>query len=142
MTQADAAKVFDMICQLAAHHGDDPKLTPETLVRDAIGEDAKVTILLAVRGAEIVGYTALCPLIQLQFGARGFDMHHLFVDKAHRRSGVGRSLIEATIHHAQAFGFDYVVVGTHPSNTQAQEIYSSMGFETLPMPGPRFRVRF
>lgn len=140
MSSADLPHVYDMICQLAAHHGDAPTLTPETLARDTGGRSSWVTIIVAEHEGALIGYAALCPRITLQYAARGLDIHHLFVVQAHRGKGIGRVLTEAALAEARARACQYVTVGTHPDNIEAQEIYRQLGFETLDPPGPRFRI--
>ena len=54
-------------------------------------------LLVATIGEQVVAYASLMPIGQLQFGARGMDMHHLFVLKEHRGAGVGRALINASL---------------------------------------------
>lgn len=83
----------------------------------------------------------MCGLIQLQFGARGMDMHHLFIDPAFRRQGVGRSLVDACKLEAASLSCRYLAVGTHPDNHEAQAFYASLGFERRDAHPPRFSVR-
>jgi GNAT superfamily N-acetyltransferase len=137
----DFPAILSMINALAAHHGDISTATLETLARDARGPVPWITLIVAEEGSALVGYAALCPLAQVQFGARGMDMHHLFVAKSNRGTGVGRALIDASIAQARSVGCRYVMVGTHPENRSAQAIYSAMGFELRPEGGPRFRIR-
>jgi hypothetical protein len=33
-------------------------------------------------------------------------------------------------------------VGTHPDNRAAAQVYLKTGFDPLPPPGPRFRIKF
>ena len=91
--------------------------------------------MVAEQGTMLVGYGTLCPLVQLQFGARGMDMHHLFVMPQVRRSGVGAALIAACLDHAKDHHCAYMTVGTDPDNSAAQEVYRAAGFEDLPPPG-------
>jgi len=127
-----------MIHALAAHHGHAPVTTLEDLRRDVMGTHPWVHILVAPG----LGYAALCPLVQLHFGVRGMDMHHLFVVDAARGTGVGRALIAASIEHAKGAGCRFMTVGTHPDNIAAQAVYRAVGFEDLPASGARFRLKW
>ena len=136
--ETDLPEVLSMIHALAAHHGDAPVTTLEDLRRDALGMHPWLQVLVAPG----LGYAALCPLAQLQFGVRGMDMHHLFVVETARGSGVGRALIDASIAHAKAQECRYLTVGTHPDNRAAQAVYRAAGFEDLPVSGARFRMKW
>ncbi len=137
----DLAAVLDMVAQLAAYHGDVATLTPDQLMRYMEGPEPWVRLLLAEERGRALGYAALTPWSQMQFGVRGMDMHHLFVVPEARERGVGRALIAASERIARQGGCHYLSVGTHPDNARAQEIYRGMGFEELDPPGPRFRIR-
>lgn len=136
--EADILDVLSMIHALAAHHGDKAAITEDALRRDALGPLPWVRVLVA----EGLGYAALCPLSQLQFGVRGMDLHHIFVVESARGRGVGRALIDAAIACAKAEGARYLTVGTHPENVHAQDIYRSAGFEEFNAAGVRFRMKF
>ena len=130
-----------MVRALAAHHGDTPLATPDSLARDALGPSPWLRLLVAEGKRGLLGYAALCPLAQLQFGVRGMDMHHLFVAPEARGTGIGRALIDASLALARAEDCRYMVVGTHPDNSAAAAVYRAAGFEDLPPPGPRFRMK-
>ena len=135
---ADLSVLLDMVQALACHHGDEPAATLESLAADMQWG----TIFLVARvGDEVVGYAALLPLAQIQFGRRGLDIHHMFVRAAFRGLHVGRALIDAGLDVARDAGCDYVMVGTHSENTAAQAMYRACGFSDAPVGGPRFGMR-
>lgn len=138
----DLPAVLNMAHALAAHHGDTATLKLSDLERDTLGDTPWVTLIVAERATTLLGYAALCPLVQLQFGVRGMDMHHLFVQPDVRGRGVGRHLIEASIIQSKQMGCRYIMVGTHPDNKPAQEIYLAAGFALMDVSGPRFRMKF
>ncbi len=137
ITEADIPEVVGMIHALAAHHGDFATATAADLRRDALGSLPWLHVLIAPGE----GYAALCPLAQLQFGARGMDLHHIFVAEEVRGRGAGSALIEASITYAKAQGAMFLTVGTHPDNLHAQGIYRSVGFEEFSGEGVRFRMK-
>ncbi|WP_298854105.1 GNAT family N-acetyltransferase [uncultured Ruegeria sp.] len=96
--------------------------------------------MVAELNAEVVGYAALCPLTQLQMGLRGIDMHHLFVERSFRGRGIGRQLIEGSMRKARALCCGYMMVGTHPENSDAQAVYLACGFKQRHGAHPRFCV--
>jgi ribosomal protein S18 acetylase RimI-like enzyme len=135
---SDVHEIVNMVRKLAAHHGDTAALTPDDLMRDAFGERPWIYLLVAEAQGALVGYAALYGLIQLQFGARGLDMHHLFAEAEFRGRGVGTGLVEACKMKAQALAGRYLMVGTHPDNREAQAFYEALGFVRRDSHPPRF----
>lgn len=140
-TEQDVPRLHAMICALAKHHGDNPELDLKALRRDIFAEIPWIYVLVAEVDNEVVGYAALCPLIQLQVGMRGIDMHHLFVEKGFRGAGVGKALVSASMAKARDLHCKYMMVGTHPDNTDAQAFYLAYGFEARHGNAPRFGIR-
>ena len=138
----DLPKLHQMICALAAHHGDTPDVNPNRLKADVLGENPWYTVIVAQRKADgLLGYAALLPLGQLQYGVRGMDMHHLFVRDGVRGTGVGAVLVTAAQSHCRAVGCAYLMVGTHPDNTEAARFYERRGFTRRDGSPPRFVIR-
>ncbi|MGJ8545949.1 MAG: GNAT family N-acetyltransferase [Sulfitobacter sp.] len=140
-TPADLPAVQPLIHALAAFHGDTPSVTLDQLHRDTQTPRPWITLLLAHEGNTLLGYAALTPLAQLHYGLRGMDMHHLFVSQNARGKGAGRCLIDASLAHARQNACHYLTVGTHPDNAAAAALYRAAGFDPLPPPGPRFRMK-
>ncbi|WP_299373341.1 GNAT family N-acetyltransferase [uncultured Tateyamaria sp.] len=141
LTEPDLPQLHQMICALAAHHGDTPDVNPTQLRRDVFGPQRWFTVLVADMGPKgLVGYTALLPLGQLQMGARGMDMHHLFVRPACRGQGIGKALMDAAQTHCRSLGCKIMTVGTHPDNHAAAQFYQTHGFAPRPASGPRFSM--
>ncbi len=138
---ADITQLLPLIAGLAAYHGDIATVTVADLQRDLFGPRPWFYILVAQRRDDLVGYAALLPLAQLQFGKRGVDMHHLFVRQAERGQGIGRALITAAQDFARDLGCCYLTVGTHADNLRAQATYPALGFHAATPHGPRFAVQ-
>jgi len=137
----DMQSLLDMVQGLAAHHGDTALATLDDLQRDCLGPAPWLRVLVAEEADALVGYVALCPLAQMQFGMRGMDIHHLFVRENLRGTGIGRCLIDASLSLSKTLGCRYMTVGTHPKNAAAGQVYLAAGFEPASPPGPRFRMR-
>jgi GNAT superfamily N-acetyltransferase len=120
MVDDDLPEVLAMVHALASHHGDLCTLSIENLAHEA---KEWHRIIVACVGDDVVGYASLLPMGQLQFGARGMDMHHLFVAEDSRRCGVGRALIAASIALCKDLSCKYLTVGTHPENASAALVY-------------------
>ena len=140
VTEADCAQLLGMVQGLAVHHDDVAKASLQTLRRDVLGDAPWLRVLIALIGDAPVGYIALCPLAQMQFGVRGMDMHHLFVKAGFRGRGIGGQLIGAAKQKARGLGCDFMMVGTHPDNRAAQAFYLSQGFTLRHQTDPRFRL--
>jgi ribosomal protein S18 acetylase RimI-like enzyme len=121
------------------HHDFDPKrfiaATPQT--EHAYGsflgsqlEDPDVIVLVADRDGKVLGYTYA--------GVEGNDymslrgpagvLYDILVDPAHRRHGVGRMLLDATIAALKARGAPRVVLSTAEKNESAQRLFTRAGF--------------
>ena len=138
---SDTDKVVALVSKLAAYHGDVAALTRREFERNVFGDRPWIYVLVAEAKGELVGYAALCGLIQLQFGARGMDMHHLFVEEAFRGRGVGHGLVEACMSKARLLSCRYLAVGTDPENQAAQAFYEGLGFARRDAHPPRFSMR-
>lgn len=139
LEEADLGEVVEMIRGLSAHHGDEPRVTVETLRRDALGATPWVQVHVAEAEGKLAGYMALKPLVWLHYGDRGMEIYHLFVLPGWRKAGIGRALIERAKAVARAAGCVEMKVGTHPGNGAAIGYYLSQGFVEQPLVGARFR---
>ena len=141
-TAGDIPHLLPMVQALARHHGDNPTVTEDSLARNVLGPAPWIILILAeAEGGGLVGYTALSPLMQLHAGVRGMDMHHLFVRPDFRGRGVGRALVDGALTAARDRACRYMMVGTHPDNSAAQQFYRDAGFEAFSGGGPRFGIR-
>ena len=137
---SDLDVLLSMVQALAHHHGDVPNVSADSLERDIFGQIPWIYVLVAQVETEVVGYAALCPLIKLQDGVRGIDLHHLFVENRFRGSGLGRQLIEAAMQKARDLSCTTMTVSTHPNNMNAQAVYLACGFERRYGSNPRFHI--
>jgi ribosomal protein S18 acetylase RimI-like enzyme len=139
---SDADAVVEMAHKLAAHHGDTASLSHADLLGQAFSDPPWIYLIIAEADSLPVGYV-LCGLLQPYFGARSFDMHHLFAETAFRGRGVGTSLVEACKLKAKEMSCAYLTVSTHPENLAAQRFYEAKGFlrRNDDGSGPRFGMR-
>jgi GNAT superfamily N-acetyltransferase len=138
--QTDLSRLKEMVEALAKHHGDIPKITTEILKRDIFGVTPWIYVIVAEVDGRVIGYAALCPLIKLQSGIRGIDMHHLFVEADFRGGGIGKLLIEGAMQKARELSCFQMSVGTHPESLNAQAVYLACGFERRDGSNPKFRI--
>jgi ribosomal protein S18 acetylase RimI-like enzyme len=93
-------------------------------------DEPNIVILVAERDGEVIGYT--------YSGVEGTDymalrgpagvMYDIVVDSAHRKQGVGRMLIDATLEALKARGAPRVVLSTAERNAAAQRLFDRAGF--------------
>lgn len=121
------------------HHDLDPRrfiaATPQTEQAYAsfLGrqlDDPNIVILVAARDGEILGYTYA--------GVEGYDymalrgpagaLYDIVVDPKHRREGLGRMLLDATLEALKARGVPRVVLSTAERNESARRLFASAGF--------------
>ena len=121
------------------HHDFDPQrfmaATPRT--EQAYGsflgtqlEEPNIVVLVAERDGAVIGYTYA--------GVEGSDymslrgpagvLYDIVVDPAHRRHGVGRMLLDATLEALKSHGAPRVVLSTAERNTAAQRLFDRAGF--------------
>jgi ribosomal protein S18 acetylase RimI-like enzyme len=139
-TPADLAAIGRLGALLVrTHHDFDPKrfiaATPQT--EHAYGSflgtqlaEPNIVILVADRGGKVIGYTYA--------GVEGNDymalrgpagvLYDIVVDPAHRKHGVGRMLLDATLEALKARGAPRVVLSTAERNSDAQRLFDRAGF--------------
>ena len=93
-------------------------------------DEPNIVILVADRNSEVIGYTYA--------GVEGTDymslrgpagvMYDIVVDPAHRKHGVGRMLLDATLKALKARGAPRVVLSTAERNVPAQRLFDRAGF--------------
>ena len=127
-----------MVQALAAHHGDASQITEAALARDLFAPQPWLQALVVEGPTHLMGYAALTQLARLQYGQRGFDIHHLFVVADHRGRGLGKALITAILDHARAQACSYVTVSALQGNLPARAFYAAQGFQDAPVKGLRF----
>ena len=89
-----------------------------------------VIVLVAERAGQVVGY--------VYAGVEGRDwmalrdaagvLHDVVVDPDHRRSGVGRMLLEAALNFFRERGAPRAVLQTAEKNEEAQRLFAKAGF--------------
>ena len=136
--RGDLAALLAMVVALTQHHDDTARVTIESLEQDFFGPVVWYHGLVAMQGAEVVGYAAALPLGRLGYGERGLDLHHVYVQPALRRLGVGRALVRGVEELGRDLGCSYVIIGTHPDNVAAQAYYQHLGYGPHASTGKRF----
>jgi len=122
-----------------SHHELDParfiSATPRTaegyasFLGSQLGRHENV-LLVAEREGVVVGYAwgALEGTDYMALRGPAGVLHDLVVDPAHRREGLGRMLLEATVEAFRALGAPRVVLSTAARNDPAQRLFTGAGF--------------
>lgn len=91
-------------------------------------ESAFLEVLVAEIDGEVVGFLSLL----FPYGLTGVRalIDELAVEPAHRRQGIGASLVEAAVRLARRRGCSHLLVDTSRANEPAQAFYRACGFPT------------
>lgn len=134
----DIPALAGMVVALAAHHQDEVVADTAALRRDCLGPAPWLEVRVAEDAGRLLGYAAGQRRVQMQFGHRGVDLHHLYVEGAVRGQGLGRALVGALRDWARGEGCAWMSVGTGPGNSAAQAFYLKLGFHPLEIEARRF----
>jgi ribosomal protein S18 acetylase RimI-like enzyme len=88
-------------------------------------------LLLAFVDGELAGCGAMRPLADVDY-ANACEMKRLYVRRAFRRFGLGRTLAQALMDRATAAGYSVMLLDTLDDMEAARGLYASLGFEDIP----------
>jgi len=93
-------------------------------------DDPDTAVLVAEAGGDVIGYAYAAVQGYDYMALRGPAgvLHDLIVDPEHRRRGVGRLLLDATLEYLKSRGAPRVVLSTAEQNASAQRLFASVGF--------------
>ncbi len=93
-------------------------------------EEPSSLVLVAARDDDVLGYAYAAVEGHDYMSLRGPAgvLHDIVVDPAHRRNGVGRMLLEATLEALAVRGASQVVLWTAARNEAAQRLFAGAGF--------------
>lgn len=96
----------------------------------ALVTDRETVALGAYGGADLAGFSVM------QFGDARAHLALLCVQPAHRRRGIGRSLVEWLVASARVAGMESIGLELRSDNDAALDLYRGLGFvETRLAPG-------
>lgn len=108
----------------------------------ALREQTNALVLLASRGARVVGL-ANCFYGFSTFAARPLlNVHDLAVLPEYRGQGVGRALLQAAEERAKKRGCAKLTLEVREDNAPARHLYHQHGFRDFELPGGSFRTFF
>ncbi len=103
-------------------------INSESALRTFLADDA-CYLLIAVKDGAVVGSLNGYSLRQPHHGQPQFLMYEIDVIESCRRSGVGRTLVDAFTAVARASGANATWVVTNESNEPAMTLYGGCGYE-------------
>ena len=88
-------------------------------------------LLLALVDGQVAGCGGFRPLTDVDY-PNACEMKRLYVGRAFRRFGLGRTLAQALIDHATEAGYSTMLLDTLDDMEAARELYATLGFEEIP----------
>jgi ribosomal protein S18 acetylase RimI-like enzyme len=119
-TTEDAAGIYGLARELAETVGDEP---PTELL-----DEPRARVLIAENEAGIVGGVSFWIKPDLAHGDAVVEVPMLVVAEDHRRSGVGKLLMEEVRSVASDNGASQIELVAARSNVTAREFYRSLGY--------------
>jgi GNAT superfamily N-acetyltransferase len=126
MRVEDAAAVAALTTQLGYPSTDDEIRRRYELIKDRW--DARICV--AQLSARIVGWIHVQATYSLECDARA-EIWGLVVDEAARRTGVGRSLMEAAEEWAAQRGFRVMAVKSNSLRVESHGFYEHLGYKII-----------
>jgi GNAT superfamily N-acetyltransferase len=129
---ADIRALFRLKQQLTRAEGNEAVLraTEQDWLRDAFGDQAQFTALVAECRESIVGMLTYSSVYLTALAGPVFSIQDLFVQSGHRKAGVGRALLARLSAIARAKGIPLIQLNVLEGNP-ARQFYRGAGFEHL-----------
>ena len=100
----------------------------ETFINQRLSNNESV-IFVMLDGDVPVGFTQLYPKYSSMRASKNWILNDLYVESTHRKTGVGRALIEQAMEFAKGQGATFVQLETALDNYTAQRLYEAIGFK-------------
>lgn len=92
------------------------------------------TVLVATRGAEVVGFCAVMPLQTEPDDRPTLDVQTIYLKPGTERHGIGSALFHEVLRHATETGYRLLELWVHRDNTNARAFYEAHGWATDDVP--------
>jgi GNAT superfamily N-acetyltransferase len=125
----DAAEIHGLASELAETVGDSPSEEEAIMARlEELLDEPRARVLVAENEAGIVGGVSFWIKPDLAHGDTVVEVPMLVVAEDHRRTGVGKLLMEEVRNVASDNGASQIELVATRSNVTAREFYRSLGF--------------
>ncbi len=131
----DAESIATMLRLLAGELGDGEAFasTEETVRTHGFGHAPSFATLIAETAREHVGMALFFHHYSTTRGQRGVFVQDLWVEIAHRGTGLGKRLLAAVAAYtAQAWRAEYLALTVYRDNPDAARLYQRLGFIARP----------
>jgi len=131
--RGDAAAIARLAGQFTTDEGGgkDP-ISAAAILRHGFGPRRVFWILVAARGADILGYALVYPGYDAGESSVGLHLSDLFVRADARRRGVGRALIDAVAAETKRIGGAWYTWFVVMTNVEGRAFYASLGAKAMP----------
>jgi len=131
--RGDAAEIARLARQFTADEGGgkDP-MSVAAILRHGFGPRRVFWILVAARGADILGYALVYPGYDAGESSVGLHLSDLFVRADARRQGVGRALMDGVAAETKRIGGAWYTWFVVKTNAEGQAFYARLGAKELP----------
>ncbi len=92
-------------------------------------EQQDSTIFVAQNGDDLIGFVQLYPIFSSVNAKKSLLLNDLFVSPKARRAGAGKALMNSAKNYADMQGACWLMLQTEKTNTQAQALYESLGYQ-------------
>jgi ribosomal protein S18 acetylase RimI-like enzyme len=128
-TAEDAAGIHGLARELAETVGDEPPTEEAVRARlEELLDEPGARVLVAENGTGIVGGVSFWIKPDLAHGDTVVEVPMLVVAEGHRRTGVGKLLMEEVRNVASDNGASQIELVATRANVAAREFYRSLGF--------------
>src|SRR5215218_3760880 len=128
-TTRDAARIHGLARELAETVGDEPPTEEAVRARlEELLDEPRARVLVAENEAGIVGGVSFWIKPDLAHGDTVVEVPMLVVAEDHRRTGVGKLLMEEVRSVASDNGASMIELVATTANVAAREFYRSLGF--------------
>lgn len=126
-SQADAAAIAQLLHDFNNEYEDYTPGVPALTKRlgELLAED---TIIVLLAGNPPTGFALFRLRPSLWAKAADAYLEELYVTPGHRRQGIGRALLEASINAAREAGANHFELTTGETDNEARALYESRGF--------------
>ena len=125
----DAEAAAALMAQLAEHASGTPADGVQDRLCQILKEPSQAIFVAQDEVGHVIGLLTVGRQQSLWHSGASALIQELVVDRAARRRGVGRALIQAAIEWARAAGCSEIGVSTELDNQDAQAFYRRTGFD-------------
>lgn len=128
-TPGDEAAIARLLTQLNHSEGHAVESSPEALAQAlfSASREVELSALVAIRQGSIIGALLYYPGYDTLSASVGHHLADMVVDAAHRRTGVGKALVQALARHTLEQNKSWVSLTALKENAHAQAFYTSLG---------------